>query len=436
MRRFLRRFLFLLGGTLLCAGIVGLQGARTTTLIVTSTADSGTGSLRQALADTNEGDTIQFDAALNGQAITLTSGELVIDKSITITGPGASLLTVQRSFANGTPSFRIFHITPGHTVMIEGLTIKSGRNFTASGGGILNDQATLTLNHCAVVENYTTGFGGGIYNFGGSARLTILNSTVSDNLNDGVGLGSGGFGGGINNEGTLRISNSTVSVNMSRATDGVPRGGTGGGIYNAVPIDGVVGILEISNSTISNNLADKHAGGILSFGSMTLINSTVSGNTATGKGSQNQIFYGGGIFCGSATIRNSTISGNSAVGEDRGRGGGIANLGSLTITNSTLSGNSADGGGGGIHNFTDLGGSGGTIEIGNTILNAGASGPNIVSGSGAMVISHGYNLSSDDGGGFLNGSGDQTNTNPMLGPLQNNGGPTFTHGSVDGQPGH
>ena len=236
---------------------------------------------------------------------------------------------------------------------------------------MLNDQATLTLNHCAVVENYTAGVGGGIYNFGGSARLTILNSSVSDNLNNGVGTGDGGFGGGIYNEGTLKISNSTINANWANANQPLPRGGTGGGIYNAVPIDGLVGILEISNSTISNNIADKHAGGI-SFGrTMTLTDSTVSGNTATGKGSQNQIFYGGGIFCGSATIRNSTISGNTAVSEDRGRGGGVAVLGSLTITNSTLSGNSADGGGGGIHNLTDLGGGSATTEIGNTILNAG-----------------------------------------------------------------
>ena len=250
MRRFLRRFLPL-GGLLLCAAIVGVQGVHTATLIVTSTADSGTGSLRQALADAIDGDTIQFDAALNGQAITLTTDELVIDKSITLSGPGSGQLAVQRSFANGTPTFRILHITPGHTVMIEGLTIKNGRAFTSSGGGVFNDRATLTLNHCAVVENYAAGVAGGIYNFGGSAKLTILNSSVSDNLNNGVGTGDGGYGGGIYNEGTLKISNSTINANWANANQPLPRGGTGGGIYNAVPIDGVVGILEISNSTIS-----------------------------------------------------------------------------------------------------------------------------------------------------------------------------------------
>ena len=80
----------------------------------------------------------------------------------------------------------------------------------------------------------------------------------------------------------------------------------------------------------------------------------------------------------------------------------------------------------------DDGSEGGTLHIGNTILNAGT-GANIVGGSGT-VISHGYNLSSDNGGGFLTATGDQINTDPMLGPLQNNGGPTFTHELLTGSP--
>jgi len=60
-------------------------------------------------------------------------------------------------------------------------------------------------------------------------------------------------------------------------------------------------------------------------------------------------------------------------------------------------------------------------------------GPNISNDSGT-ITSHGYNLSSDDGGGVLNGPGDQINTNPLLGPLQNNGGPTFTHQLLPGSP--
>jgi hypothetical protein len=85
------------------------------------------------------------------------------------------------------------------------------------------------------------------------------------------------------------------------------------------------------------------------------------------------------------------------------------------IGNSTLSANSADNGGA-IWNSSGF-------EIGNSVLNAGASGANIFN-SGGTVTSHGYNVCSDNGGGFLNGPGDQINTDPMLGPLQNNGGPT------------
>src|SRR5437016_14194557 len=90
---------------------------RATTLIVTTTADSGPGSLRQALADAQDGDTIQFDPALNGQTILLTTAELVINKNITISGPGPDLLSVSRSPT--APQFRIFHILPGHTVAIQ-----------------------------------------------------------------------------------------------------------------------------------------------------------------------------------------------------------------------------------------------------------------------------------------------------------------------------
>jgi hypothetical protein len=131
------------------------------------------------------------------------------------------------------------------------------------------------------------------------------------------------------------------------------------------------------------------------------------------------------------TITNSTISGNSASFKGFGNGGGIYNgNATLTITNSTISGNSAgsfDGFGGGIYLSV------GTLQIENTILNASGTGGNIFNNSGT-VVSHGYNLSSDDGGGFLMGTGDQINTDPMLGPLQDNGGPTVTYQLLTGSP--
>ena len=122
---------------------------------VTSTANSGAGSLRDTIAAASDGDTIQFDAALNGQTITLTSAELVIDKNISISGPGPGLLSVSRD-PQASP-FRIFRVTPGHTVTIAGLTISNGLAQTPSdrGGGILNDHAALMVNNCAPDGQYS-----------------------------------------------------------------------------------------------------------------------------------------------------------------------------------------------------------------------------------------------------------------------------------------
>jgi hypothetical protein len=102
----------------------------------------------------------------------------------------------------------------------------------------------------------------------------------------------------------------------------------------------------------------------------------------------------------------------------------------ITIDNSTLSGNYAPVHGGGIYNNNGGLGSA-TLTIRDTIL--GASGENIFN-SGGTVTSLGYNVSNDGGGGFLTATGDQINTDPMLGPLQDNGGPAFTHALLSGSP--
>jgi len=186
-----------------CASAVAVHAS---VITVTNTNDSGLGSLRQALADANDGETINFDAALKGQSIDLTTAELVIDKSVTITGPGPAMLTVSGSFR----TFRVFHVMPGRTVNIEGLTITLGFPQFGVGGGILNDRATLTVTNCSVATNVAYG-GGGIYNDGrsGSATLTIVDSTVTGN---GAG-GSSALGGGIyNNAATLPSPNSNWVV--------------------------------------------------------------------------------------------------------------------------------------------------------------------------------------------------------------------------------
>ena len=388
---------------LLCATPISVKA---TTITVTNTNDSGPGSLRQALADANDGDTITF--AVTG-TIQLSSGELLIDNSITISGPGADSLAVSGDFQF---QARILHVMPGLTVTISGLTISYGNAHFDIGGGILNDHAILTILNSTFSGNYAYYAGGGIYNDasnGGNATVSLINSTIDSNAaaySDPP--FSGGEGGGIYNAGgTLMITNSIVSNNDAGADEPFPAG-FGGGISN-------YGTVTITNSTINSNLCYLAGGGIYNGGTLTITGSTVSGNGATGQHDGKPFGHAGGIS-GVLTFNNSTLSNNYATLS----GGGIEGGGA--ILNSTISGN--DGCGICVN---------GTLEIGNTILNASASGPNI-SNNGGTVTSHGYNVSSDDGGGYLTGPGDQINTDPMLGPLQDNGGPTFTHELLPGSP--
>jgi hypothetical protein len=104
---------------------LGLASAATIT--VTNNNDSGPGSLRQAITDSSPSDTVDFDSSLNGETITLTSGELSINKQLTITGPGANLIAV-----NGNATSTVFFINPGTEVTISGLTITNGNLVAAS----------------------------------------------------------------------------------------------------------------------------------------------------------------------------------------------------------------------------------------------------------------------------------------------------------------
>jgi hypothetical protein len=366
--------------TLLCAAMASVQSVHAATITVINTNDSGAGSLRQALADANDGDTIDFDPAVTscpppGCKITLFSGELLVNASITISGPGADALAV-----GGANVFRVFEISFGKSVTISGLGITAGNgNSNGNGGGILNN-GTLTVTNCVIGGNHSGSSGGGIYNNQG-ATLTVTNCIIGGNL-------AGETGGGIHNFGTLTVSNSSIGNNTA-SNDG---GGSGGGICNT-------GTLTVTNSTVSGNTA-ADGGGISNVG---------GGNRAT------------------LTINSSTISANSATASG-GSGGGIVNgpiNAELTVSNSTISGNSAPNGGGIFSRWL--------LTIGSTILQAGASGANILS-SGATVTSLGYNLSSDDASALLNQTGDQNNTDPKLGPLQDNGGPTFTQALLPGSP--
>lgn len=418
------------------------MAAPASVITVTNTNDSGHGSLRQALHDANDGDTITF--AMTG-TITLTSGGLPVTKNLTISGPGSNHLSV-----DGNQAVLVFGIFPGKTATISGLTIRNAE----AGAGVWNEQGTLTVSHCAVTSNSYEGIfndegtlsvnncvlsgnaGAGISAYSGITNVS--NCVVSGNssgglVNDGPHGGPSPTNGPVGSPGSMTIADSMISDNSGPGVSNVAgfltvlnstlSGNSEGEAMNGAgimsgPLFKTPADTTIINTTISGNSAPGFGGGIAGgYWGVTIVNSTISGNSAGDRG--------GGISGTFLTIMNSTISGNSA-----GKiGGGIATSGSA-ITNSTISGNSADSAGG---IYYVQGPFPKTSEISNTIFNAGPLGENIVN-NGATVTSHGYNLCSDDGGGVLNGPGDQINTDPLLGPLQDNGGPTLTHALLSGSP--
>jgi hypothetical protein len=385
------------------------------------------GTIVYAIGQSDQGDAVQVAAG------TYTEHGITVDKDLTINGHSASDTIVQAAATPGTATDRVFLIGSSTTVTISDLTITNGKHGFA-GAGIDNDHATLTVSNCTISAN-SSPFSAGIFNDGsaggGTATLTINNSTISGNT-------ASQSAGAVQNNGrsgsaTLTINDSTISGNFAASF--------GGGIFNRGDAGGSA-MLTINNSTISDNSvvsAGNSGGGLYNDGSggsatVSINNSTVSGNSATMSGGG---LYNDGRSSGSAmlTVSNSTLSGNS-VGSN---GGGIVNIGDsgsaiLSVTNCTLSGNSASNHGGSIWSGL-LGISGvATLQIGSTILDADISGGNIFNSLAGTVTSLGYNLSSDDSTTYLNATGDQNSTDPMLGPLQDNGGPTFTHALLPGSP--
>jgi hypothetical protein len=207
--------------------------------------------------------------------------------------------------------------------------------------------------------------------------------------------------------------------------------------------------LTVNNSTLSGNSATGNGGGIHnSAGMLTVNNSTLSSNSATSNGEGGG--YGGGIYSSSDSgtcaatagtiIRNSTLSGNSATSD----GGGVYNYNGVTeITNSTITANTA-GSGGGVWSYNDdytCTRVGGTIMAGNTII-AGNTGNDVAANANPTqrFSSLGYNLIGVAGDNVdfsqeFNQAHDQTNvTAPLLAPLANNGGDTFTHALLPSSP--
>ena len=155
------------------------------TITVTNGNDSGPGSLRQAIIDASPGDTINFAPSVT--TVNLTSGELVIDKNLTITGPCADRVTVQRSTQS--PEFRIFHIISSTVTFLSPASRSqmavSWRDGERRYGGGIRSAGVLTLTDCIISGNHAAGTeflggnGGGVLNDGGT--MTITRCTISNN---------------------------------------------------------------------------------------------------------------------------------------------------------------------------------------------------------------------------------------------------------------
>jgi CSLREA domain-containing protein len=364
---------------------------------------------------------------------------------MTINGPGANKLVVQRLNGNGTdtPEFRIFNVTTSGTVAFSGITIFNGSTHSFTdylGGGIQNYNAgTVKVTNCTLKQNFAHSYfdpdsykispwagGGGIANRAGGT-INVASSTLTDNFAN--------FGGGLYNDGsgTITVTNTVFSYNDDD-------GSNGGGIYNE-------GTITLTGATLTSNHSSSIGGGIYNrVGTANVVRSTI--------GPYNKANNGGGIYNddnGTFNVTNSTIAYNSAeqTGETNGNGGGIYNRATLNVTNSTVAVNAALGilsgdftvYGGGIYNDPA-----GTATIKSTIIANNSFYP---SGEGTDVygafISQGYNLIMiRDGSTGFPVATDQTGTcagpnpgcNAALDPqfefdshgplLKNNGGPTKT----------
>jgi predicted outer membrane repeat protein len=280
------------------------------TLLVTSTADSGTGTLRGQVMAAMSGDVVKFSSSLSGQTITLTSGEIVVPTNMTINGQ-MNMITV-----SGGSTSRIFEIAPGAIATIENLTLTKG-TVTGSGGAVIVDS---------------------------SATLTLMRDTLSNNSAVTDSMGNGGFGGAAENDGSLTVLGSTFQSNSAQAS--------GGAIDS---FSGSSGTLTVTNSKFFGNTSSTFGGAISTADTTTLTMDTFGGtssgqpNTAT-SGSGAVDAFGATAGTTKLTISKCTFTDNSVTGGS-GFGGAISTTDILSATFSTFTENSAPFGGGAIDYF-------------------------------------------------------------------------------------
>ena len=417
----------------LAAAAEAHAGAATGAITVSNINDSGPGSLRQAIADAAPAATIIVPAGI----YTLTTGELQISNSLTITGSGAASTIIDAGDQS-----RVFDTSgPNSDITIAGVTIADGETqpapgkALAEGGGVLNQDATLTLADDVIKDSIADADGDGPAGAGGSAdgggvysatfgTLHLLDTKIVSNSASAVGSTAhrGGIaaGGGAKISGAFTIAGTTFEDNRADARGGQGPSNTGqsagvsfgGGLDAEPPGAGS----QLTSSTLDANVADASAG----------------------PGGLGDSAVGGGAYLvsdnGPLAATDVTITGNvaRALG-GTAEGGGIYSVGSgqvLTLTNSTLSANSTTGAvfnqGGNVYQDD------GTIAMRNTIVSAGLADPGSEN-CAALAVSLGHNLDNHDQCGF-HVAGDLINKDPVLGPLQNNGGPVQTMALQPGSP--
>lgn len=373
------------------------------TVTTASDAVSHTGaSLRDAIAAANAAaaggasEQILFDSSLAGATITLAQGELELS------GAGGGMIAIDGSSlstpvtVSGNNVTRVFHVDSGVQAEIVGLTITAGQytGYYGSGGGIYNE-GTLSLSGDAIENNYNSGIfstgalsvsqttiqgnsGGGLTNYPGGQAL-VTNSVITGNS----------VGSGIINYGTMTVSDTTISANSSPS---LLNGG--GGINNQNTI-------TVWRSTISYNTASKYGGGVYNGRFLSLIDSTLYGNSAGN---------GGGIYNGDNYIPISVAAG--AV-PSLNVVPAVSGTLQTTVSSSTLYDNSATG---------TAGNPTGGVYIGN----------------GSLVLIN--SIVTDNSPQELDGAPEPNSSHNIignyagLGPLADNGGPTQTMALLSGSP--
>ena len=418
-----------------CLAAIGLPVAQSQT--VTSDADSGPGSLREALTSGTDG-TVRFDASVRASTITLSSA-IVVTRDVDIDGGGTTLSGAGLRFENAGES-RITNLNIDEATAVSGAAVwaqgtdvylfdsqfsgntATGDMSSMGGGAVYVEGGTLYAQRVTFSDNSATGTSGsgGAILAGDGATLRILSSTFSGNS-------ASRAGGAVEDQSGASTTASYFAVDFTGNTTGA-NPGNGGAIHVTGP-----GSLDITGGTATGNTAAAEGGAFWNgAGTMRVAGVTISGNVASGDDATNG---GGGIFSAAGPVivtGDTRITNNRADGAS-GSGGGILldDGSSLEAYGTTISGNFASRAGGGIE---DQSGASTTVILaqvdftGNTTGSAPGNGGGFhITGPGNATLHGGSfvdNSAVNEGGGAWNGSGSMVVS-----------GTTFTGNTVTDGPG-